>query len=159
MADYLTTRDGRIQIHPGHILIPGNTKLGTQNQTIREQTLASYSEFLTNWNIAMAQCYADPSVSFASLWVYNEAFREHLTLALQAVGLDRPQDLKPCQLSELVLLCHTDNDEQGDNRGAVFRLHQDVPDPKTPTPQQEGEMKKAPDSATLSPWNTFRQWF
>lgn len=156
---YSTTTQGGIQIHPSHILIPGSNKLGTVNQTIREQTLASYMEFLGHWEVAMAQCYSDPSVSFVSLWVHNSVFRDELTQALAAIGLERPEALKPVQLSELVLTCRTDSDEgTGDIRGAVFRLHQDTPDPKALAQTQEDETEP-PNSPTFNPWSTLRRWF
>lgn len=153
---YSTTTQGGMQIHPTHILIPGSSKLGTVNQTIREQTLTRYTEFLAHWEIAMAQCYSDPSISFVSLWVHNETFRAELTAALAAIGLERVEDLKPVQLSELVLSCRTDDDERGDIRGAIFRLHQDTPDPKT---LAQTETTEPQSSTTPSPWSTLLQWF
>lgn len=122
----MKTQSG-IEISKRHLAIPA---LGSDTRwVIKEATLAQYSEFLRHWEVAMGLAYGE--VSLASLWTHDYVFRGEITEALAALDFDQVDELSPAQLSELVLSCTVEGEDSGDYRGAIFRLHQDVPDPKT----------------------------
>lgn len=111
---------GLIEIHKGHLTIPGDPPI-----VLYEQTLEKYSEFLKHWNVAISECLKDQGASIAHLWAHSEVFRLGIILALRAIGLEHPENLKPIQLEELVLTAQTIDSE--DRRGLIFRLHSDIP--------------------------------
>jgi hypothetical protein len=144
------TTDSGIQLHPHHIFIPGASKLGMAPITIREQTLARYAEFLTQWEIAAAQSVNNPTGSFASLWVHDAPFRSAMTAALAAVGVDEPEKLRVGHLSELLLSASL----EGDSRPLIFQLHSDSPDPKVLGAMVETtQQTKTPPPSTF--WTRF----
>jgi hypothetical protein len=117
--------NGLIEIHKGHLVVPLGTPEGSKSLIIHEQTLEKYAEFLKHWNTAIAECLKDQGASVANLWAHSEVFRLGITLALRAVGVENPQELKPVQLEELILTAQTIDSD--DRRGLLFRLHSDVP--------------------------------
>lgn len=124
---FKTTSEGGIQIHPHHLMVPGCRALGTENISIREQTLETYSEFLSHWEVAMGQCTQQTDASFTYLWLHDSVFRVSITEGLKVLGVVSPEKLRPVQMSELLLICSCDDDDNGDLRGAIFRLHSDSP--------------------------------
>ena len=146
---------GGIQIFPHHLQIPGNSKIGTQNLTIREQVMNNYADFVGHWNIAISQATVNPSVTFAQLWINDLTFRTEMMAGLKAVGVEEPENILPSHLQELLLICNVEGDS--DHRPLIFRLHSDAPDPK-----MTGEkMRSGPTSnlAPLTPRDTWLQSF
>ena len=142
---------GGIQIFPHHLQIPGNSKIGTKNLTIREHVMNRYAEFVEHWNIAISQATTSPSVTFAQLWINDPTFRGEMIAGLQAIGVGEPENILPSHLQELLLVCNVDEDK--DIRPLIFRLHSDAPDPK-----MKGERMKDGQTSTLAPLTPQNTW-
>lgn len=142
---------GGIQIFPHHLQIPGNSKIGTQNLTIREQVMGKYADFVGHWNIAVAQASQNPTLTFSQLWINDETFRGEMTAGLVCLGVDSPENILPTHLQELLLVCTVEG--SADLRPAIFRLHSDAPDPKALEPKNQTKDGQTLGSKRLTPWN------
>ena len=144
-------------LFPNHIQIPGNSKVGTQNLTIREQVMTRYREFVQCWAEAVSFAAQAPNLTFSQLWITNEGFRAAMVEAMEAVGVDEPENILPSHLQELLMICTVEG--EGDVRPALFRLHSDAPDPKIlgellKTPQKTPDSRKL-ESPKSSRWSIF----
>lgn len=146
-----TTAHG-IQIHTGHLYVPGDTKLGIKALTIREHCLNDYAEFVRLWSVGASRSVDHPQGTLTSLWVLDPVFREQMTLALGALGVTDPGSLKVTHLMEMLLMATVEGST--DTRPAIFRLHEDAPDPKLlggTDPRRRPESQKSRGPFTWSP--------
>lgn len=145
---------GRIKVYSGYLVIPGSRLLGTEDVLVRERTMVEYQRFYAAWQVAANELIdAGGNYTFNALWLENERFREHAIAAMQAVGIEQPELLKPAQIDELLFNASLPSDGEGARPyGLVFRLHQDFPtllkktgatqEPKPQSPQKPAIWKR-----------------
>ena len=142
-----------IQIHKGHIFVPGDSKLGIKALTVREHSLNAYAQFVKAWSLGAARSVDYPQGTLTSLWVLDASFREAMTEALGHLGIVEPGTLKVTHLMELLLVCNVEGSQ--DSRPALFRLHSDMVDPKLLGQVQGTAPRNLPSSQRLGGFGTW----
>ena len=119
--------------------------------------MRAYAEFVKLWGVGIGAASEHPDSSFSQLWISNSSFRDAMSQACNALGIDDPDSILPTHLQELLMICVVDG--QPDIRPALFRLHNDAPDPKAmgqmiaPTQKSTKPLK----SPSRSLWSTLFQ--
>lgn len=115
-----------VKVERGRVWVP---LAGADPVLVQEQPLSKYREFLRSWEAGIAVSVENRTASFSSLWTHSDRFRVSMVQALAHLGIEDPERFTPSVLEQLLLI-HNDPDHPKDLRAALFKLHQDAPNPK-----------------------------
>lgn len=124
---YFKTKNEKLGINASDGFLTFKDATGTL-RTLREQSLENFERFYQLWQAAIS---ISGDEDFGNSWVFNSDFRQLMTEAMQAIGIDRPELLSPTIMSQL-LISYTDPESgEGDSVGLIFSFHHTFP--KSPT--------------------------
>lgn len=116
---HYTTKDQTLGIQCSNGILTFKDSRGTL-RVLKEQPLDKFEQFYRLWQSALE---VSEDMDFVNNWVHNPEFRALITQALEAIGIDNPEQLSPSLMSALLVSYEDPEKGEQDGTGLIFNLH------------------------------------
>lgn len=131
---------------------------GQEQIIIAEQPMAVYERFFIFYSLALSVMLDNQEATFTALFIENKSFRQAIIGALQAMGIEHPEQLTPRAIQQLIIARPGPIDSNGRQTnlpGYLFTLHNEVaPSPKLMATKRTNPTKRTVASTLLGWWRS-----